>query len=59
MLFTWGLAEWRGVTWGSDAVEYSDQISPLSSDISMNSRARILLTTFGVKVEVGLYGPAA
>ena len=59
MLLTGGFTEGRGVVWGSVAVESSDQIYPLSSDISTNSRAMILFTTFGGRVAAGLYGPAA
>ena len=57
--FDRGFTERCGAVWGSVAVESSDQISPLSSDISTNSRARILFTTFGGWLAAGLYGPAA
>ena len=58
MLFTGGLAERREVPKGSLPAVSSDHMSPLSSDISTNSNAKIFLTILGGSEAAGLYGPA-
>lgn len=58
MLLTGGLAMQHEVARGSLAAMSLDQMSPLSSDISTNSNAKIFLITFGNNEAAGLYRPA-